>query len=456
MKKIIIFLSFCAAVLFVSSQSWAAFDISVSPLNGGNSLRFGSEERYLGVAQEVRFRITSTIGEQYQVFQRMAEPLMNEQGEMLDQNVLLCMSLAGTNMAGTLYSQSEDRIGYSEQLMYTSNGDGVSDSFTFIYSIDYDRIQFSGDFVGRVLFTLRSQGADSTDVILNINVKSAGELEFEVETSTGSNYLRLDSNVEITEAPTIEFDFSENGAGQDIEIYQELMVEPVNEENEIFDIGQILVLAAGGTQGQLSFQDGTPLERSRKKIYSSDQASDSFGLAFILSDENIDLLEFGTYRGQMRYSLEVNGQVDQFVDIACEVNIRPAFEMKIEYPSEGMGFDGLLPGGEPQLRVLEIDVKSNLGKPYVVTHKMADLMTNMKGDQIPQEHFCFSQNLLNKSLGRVHSTSCEPVTASETVVFYSDSEGSSAKFNVIYKLQPFQNMEPGNYKTSIMYSLGQI
>src|SRR3989338_4638479 len=121
-------------VLFLMSyDAWASLKISVTPQGGGNMLRFGKLISEVHPDKEVRIRVTSSAQDKYQVFQRLVDPLTNERGQTLDIRGFQSYTLIGSNSFGSLYQQSPQTMGYSEQLLYSSSPNGDGDGFTVIY-----------------------------------------------------------------------------------------------------------------------------------------------------------------------------------------------------------------------------------------------------------------------------------------------------------------------------------
>jgi hypothetical protein len=152
-----VLVALCVLSIFflLANNSEAAVSVSVSPMEGGSSLRFGRVDVTSSNTKEVRLRITSGDGRQYQVFQRIIEPLINEQGGSLDLEAVQSYTLIGSNSQGTLYQQDLEGLSLADQLLYTSNDPGDSDAFTLIYQINSERINAGGDFTGKIVYTVR-------------------------------------------------------------------------------------------------------------------------------------------------------------------------------------------------------------------------------------------------------------------------------------------------------------
>lgn len=149
-------------------------------------------------------------------------------------------------------------------------------------------------------------------------------------------------------------------------------------------------------------------------------------------------------------------QSEKRYPIDLEVEIDPVFAIEIDLPPEGLSFDRLLPDSQPVLREVGIEVKSNLGKPYMVMQNVATALTNEKGAVVPGEYFTIKGQGLGEKNGKVVYTDFRPVSVGEDAVFFSDNNGSPSRFKMIYRLRPFSRMAPGGYNTAVRFSLGEL
>jgi len=201
----------------------AAASITVSPKDGSNNVRFGREDVTAGVSKEVRIRVNSSTGKQYQVFQRILDPFINERGEMLDAQVVRYNATIGSNSTGTLYGQGLDALAAVDQLLYSSNGNGDSDAFTIVYRIDRDRITSSGRYQGKLLLTVRSaDGGSPSEVFLDIFIDVFSDYQVDVRSDRGDTFLRLTTDpVTGRSDATVEVTIS-GYVGPMLKVYQEV------------------------------------------------------------------------------------------------------------------------------------------------------------------------------------------------------------------------------------------
>lgn len=455
MKKltILIFIVLIMTLGFADAQ--AALNLSVTPLTGGNSLRFGRISSGGEVSKEVRIRISSSDGKQYQVFHRLVDSFINEKNAPLGSDVISTYTLLGSNASGTLYAQNRERMGFSDQLLYSSGSSGESDSFTVAYAIDGSRVSATGNFFGRVQYTVRPIGGSGHDnVILNVIVEVTGELKVEVEGSSTADSVRLKLKGDRNKEGFVRLSFEEN-LGREIKVFQEVDSFLQDELLEEIDRDAVLLIASGSTKGELWPSLPVGLMRKRSMVYSSRESEDEFYVHFALNQEVIERQKAGIYKGQLKYIVEADGTERRF-NIDLEVEVEPVFAIEVDLPPGGLSFDRLLPGGQPIVREVTIEIKSNLGRPYMVMQNIASALTNEKGNVVPEDDFTIKGEVLDGASGRSVYEDFSPVVVGEDSVFFSDNKGSPSQLKILYRLRPFSGMAPGGYSTSIRYSLGEI
>jgi hypothetical protein len=442
--------------LTVSKTALADVRVNASVLDGGNSLRFGRVDIPTATTKDVRLHITSTDNTQYQVFQRLVDPLMNERGETLPRSVLLTASRSGSNGSGTIYIQGSERVSYSDQLVYTSSQDGLSDAFTLVYQVSAEDMTASGNFLGKLMYTVRPVGSGSQDqTFVDIFVEASGELKIDVKTSSGVNRIALSSEGETQSNGYVRFDLQESR--EPLKLYQEMVSPMVNELNQDLDLEAIDVGVEANNAGEVAVVSTQTFDPRKTFLYTFSASSDFAQVQFMLNRMALDQAKAGQYRGQMRYWLENDRGVVKEWNVDLDVNIAPVFEIQVKYPSEGMKFSNVLPNTPEEMREVFVEVKTNTGKPYWVSQSATGGLVNEKGEAIEADFFSMKQELVTQeAFGKVAASEFEPVKQGDTALFYSDASGKPAQFKVLYKLTPYQKMQAGNYKVGIVYSLGEL
>ena len=433
----------------------AAMKLSIMPEDGTNSLRFGRVGLPTTLNKEVNFRITTDEDQQYQVFQRLSSPFFNERGEQLSEDVLMSAGVPGSNSVGNLDLQNAERLGFSEQLIYTSSAGGLSDSFALVYQVNAEDVTANGNFSGDILYTLRPIGGGAQEeIVLRAYFDISSDLSIRSESSSGSDYLRLDQSDVRADQGYVRFDFDGN-RDRELKIYQSMIDLPRDELNRSLDENVVKFFTSGGESGELNYQDRTNLASRRLLIYTTDSAQDSVFVNYMIDEETKDIQRAGTYFGKVQFDFESTSFADT-KNIDLEVTIPPVFEMETAFPPEGVSFEGLLPTSEPQLKEVIVSVKSNLGKVYVVNQRVVGTLSNEEGQPFDNDFFNVKQELIDGSSGEVNNEEFVPVSEGDATLFFSDNAGTSSQFKVTYRLQPYPKMQPGDYQMAVVYSISEI
>jgi hypothetical protein len=442
-----------AILLLLTIPVQADVNLTAYPTSGGSTIRFGRVDLQKANDQEVTIRITSTGGQQYQVFQRLSGPMANEQGMSLGRSVILTGGKNGSNSFGSYYLLGLDTLGYSDQLIYSSDTSGHSDSFSVIYRADPAEIRESGNFMGNILYTVRPTGGGSqSQVVMRIFLESIGSLNIQARSSSGLDSVNLRSEGAGMQTGYFSISYKDN-YGDKVSIYQEIL-EPLRDDlNQNLQPETVQFSTSGDCKDQ-PYQNSSTLERKRVLLCSDSNVNGTLTVNFQFSPQTPEQ-KAGLYYGRIRYTAE-SSQGTKVFDVTLKLEVLPIFKMEVEYPAEGMNFNRLLPTDPPQLREVIVKVRTNLGRPYNVTQMVSGMLTNEKGQELNKDYFTFRQELAPGASGKIFASDFIAVPLKDTPLFYSDPQGSPAQFKVVYRLRPFEGMLPGSYNTSITFSLGEI
>jgi hypothetical protein len=453
LSRIIVPVLFC--LMGLTQICFANVSLSVYPVDGSNSLRFektpiaGPENK-----QEIHIRVNSTNGNRYQVFQRVLEPIMDEKGDGLNLQAVETQTLPNSNSYGTLYLQNSDHLNMSDQLLYSSSQSGESDSFTIGYSLNQDLINVGGTFRGRLVFTVRGMGnASSDEVTIDVFLQTSPRIQVSVKGAHNPTRIRINgSDTTENAADYVSISFSGN-AGQEVRIYQETETYPQNETEE--ELGpNVLQLDAQGQSEGLRIQGLSPLGNARSLIYSSNKDEDSFLIYFLVDTTQIQQQDAGIYTGKIKYVVETDHGRQEFpIDIQC--SIAPVFSVSVTPPPEGVNFTHVLANTAPQDKAVLVTVLSNLHKPYQVLEDLQTSMTNQEGKEFDNKYFTIQVEIPSGQKGQTNFVEFSPMQTGEYPVFTSDSKGSGATFTVVYRLQGYAQMSPGDFSAPIRFSLNQ-
>ena len=438
-----------------SPPAQAALDLSIVPIDGGTTIRFSRGDLTQDVVRQVRVRITSDQNVQYQVFQQIANPFTNERGVQLLRPALEASILPGSNTAGTTYLSTYEQVtNMGNQLLFTSSPGGQSDSFTIVYRVNTANLTDSGSFNGRMMYTVRQiSGGTQQDVQTDFFIESNAELKVDVEGSNGLKMVRLSSSP-VFPPEHLTVNFSGNLGGR-VKVYEEVLRYPTDDLNSELNSDILKLVTSGSSQGGDEFQSPADIPRNRTLIYNSTQLSDSFSVNYVLTSEKLMSQRAGTYRGLVRYSFDTDSVQKDF-DIDLEITIAPIFEIVMDFPQGPVNYSKVLPGQEPVIKEVDVKVNTNLDKPYSVVQHLPDLLTNEKGESIPEKYFMFREDLSDGSKARVTAPDYMPLVKGDSDIFYSDPKGSPEQFKVFYRLSSYAGMRPGDYRSTMKYSLDEL
>jgi len=265
--------------------------------------------------------------------------------------------------------------------------------------------------------------------------------------------LRIDNSSADRKEDLANINFSGNQGN--IRVYQEIDEFPRNEKNDYFPNQILRYVVSGNTSAKIPISTPEYLTNKSEMIYESGLTADAVTVNYFLPDEGKEQLKASTYKGRINYRID-SVQGEKILPLEIEININPFFELSLNMISGSVHFSHLIPNEPPQFKEVEIVVKSNLAKPYMVIQKLADSLRNSSGEKIDDKFFTFKEENESGESGKISQVDFTPVTVGEQPIFVSDSQGSSTKFKMIFRLQPYGGMAPGDYSTTVEYSLIEI
>lgn len=439
--------------LSVAQVTSANPTIRVMPADGGSSLQLGRVGGPSGFDREVSVRISNAGPGTYQVFQRLQEPFTNQQGQMLDRSALEVSALVGSNSSGTLYPQTVERVTSSDQLIYSSDSSGQADTFTLIYHVNPDYVPTSGQYVGRVVFTVRPvSGGFADQTVLNVYFDVESNLEIRARTESGGDDIRLSSGRVAEQQSDVVLDIS-GVRGRSLYVRHEVLQAPVHEDGEILPSEAVSLETVNALTGDQRVWPGIFASPSPERIVESARSDEQVIARYQLHAEAVPWLRAGEYRGLVRMTVQADDQQRVF-DYNIFITIDPIFELDVSYPSEGMRFTHVLPNMPPVSREVRVSVRSNTGRPYTITQDTLQLLTNEEGQQIQESFFTVHVEPVGEVPGRIQTASQNSVKVGNETLYVSDIDGRPVDLKVIYTLSPYVGIQPGKYDAPVMFTLG--
>ena len=467
--SILLFLFFC-----ICPSVFAAFNLIATPNDGGFDLRFNRvSPNDFKAAKEVTLRITSDIAKPYRVFQKVIVPLATSDGTPLPDEQFKMYPLVNSNSRGTLLYREESPVNQFNELIYTSDGAGTSDSFQLVYTITPKGNQIQGSYYGRFSYVLVPVDTTQVQVVTNMNVYvelAAGTTPVvEVKTESGIPRLELSSkkiafNKEINLAQLPQVEVKIHGpVGMLYRIYQSLEGGEVKSgAGDEFDLSHLLFSIDGKKNGT-TVSGGTLAAAANKQLlYTSD--SNGSGDEFVITykpDKDFRLETADRYSGRMNFIMETDQPVSFKTGILgtldVELDIAPVFDIYVfsqEKEGVNLSFGNVTYRTGPKTSEIEIFVETNMHKSYQVIQKVGGPMLNENNDIVPSEDFVVQvKDLKTEEDPLSYLKDTTPVKEGDTVLFSSGSSGKSAQFKIDYRLTMRPDSKAGNYTTRIGYSL---
>lgn len=460
-KRVIsISLALVISLFLFYSPAEAAFNVSVTPYEGGYDLRFDKVSALdAPINKEAVVRITSDIGKQYQLVQMLFEPLTNAQGISLPQNNLYVYGIRGSNKYGILAAEHEIPVFLGRSVLYTSNANGWPDDFILVYSLREPFNVPSGHYSGRIAFILEPVDAIQEPVtfILNIFADIQAEAGISLTTASGFKVISLSSKRDAGQAEDVLLEI-EGGLGQPFRILQQLAHPLRAADGRELPAEAIEFIVSGTKQGSSAAQF-RPLSFPTSELYRSGTRgeAESFVITYSLGD--LSLAKAGRYSTNITYLLEesLSAQTGTIDSLALEIEIERVFDILLETESAAgaIEFRDLRPDQPPRTFEVIIEVKTNIGRQYQVTQNMVSALVSQQGHSVPAKHLKFITESI-KTKGVLKLPKSAEARQGDTVLFVSDREGSPDKFRIIYELEPSWEIPAGDYSTSMVYSLSEL
>ncbi|MFH1318513.1 MAG: hypothetical protein ABIH71_05815 [Candidatus Omnitrophota bacterium] len=468
MKKIIFIVS-CLLIWLTSFTAWADFDIEVTPEDMSRRINLSSQGA-VSIGEDRTFtvtvKITSDVGEKYEVKQKMIEPLQNEKGVGLNQDAVVFHTLP-TNTSGSLYADGTPiALDVLEQTLYSSSNAGDSDQFIIAYSVvgsQPGRINAAGEFRGSIRYYVVPRGGAGTEdeEIFNVylNVKET-ELKTEIITSSSSTRtleLSTDREEEMKGNVKIELEGMDNENYDVVQIVKENFKD---EKGKIISFDNVNFFLSA-REGLVNYSAFSPLERELVIYSSQGRASiDELTINFAIDDATMGDFDKGEYEGALEYRVKREGQIKATIPLDIKIEVAPVFEIEVisEDGAGGRLFFRNLKDKDSYMKKFEekevtIKVKTNFRKPYSVIQKLEMPFTNKEGDTIPLELLSLRQEIDKRQNGQILVPNDEPLTLGDMKVFLSDAQGSPSQFKVVYSLKIAPEIRSGDYFTNLSYSL---
>lgn len=450
MKKLLSF--FLGFFLLTAAPSYAAFNVSVTPYEGGFNLDFGKVGfTPENAVKEVSVRIDSTIAKQYRLLQTLMEPLISTQGDAIGPGAFVVSSTRGSSRSGTLLTDFEVPVTMNRTPLYVSDQQGNPDSFTLVYALKGFGSVPSGSYRGRLRFTLEAVDSSLQQVEVYLTVLAEienNEASISVSTPTGAKTISVKIAKTGVETGDVIFSMKNpprNAAGRIIQVFSGA---PTSSDGSELPLEAILVQAGDSP--------AVPVASERQTILSAlPQKEGDTVIRYGLSE---GALKAGLYRSTVRYILEGGKTPAELGSFSFEANVEKIFDLQMTTESGGgiITFRDLKPNQPARNFEVSVTVKNNTGKRFQVTQKVLSDLANKAGQSIPGENFTVMMEKSPETKGTLKIPAKTAMRIGEQVLFLSDNAGTPGTFKIIYGLSTPDSVKAGDYSASVVYSLSEI
>jgi hypothetical protein len=462
MNKITMKLLFMLLFLSLASipkLAFAAFDVHIQPVDGGNELRYGKVSAQLpSLSKSLAVSITSDSGNQYQLVQTLAEPLSNGQGAFLSDSNFSVYAVRDGNLTGTLSTLHELPVSQGRTIIYTSDDKGTATSFNLVYVIKNNANITPGSYTGKLVFMVEFTGVgikQAQPVVINVaaEIESLGA-NIEITTATGAKTIVLNTAKTGTSAFALAVDCKEP-LKQQFEIIQSILRLPESKQGKQIASSVLKVNSNGYKKGS-GTGGSIPVSSGEQTLYISgpNGEADRFIITYSLAD--IEQQNAGNYRTLVQYFLKTQDGQKLLGTFPLEMNIDRVFDL-IVTPEQGTGiqFKDVPLDKKPRRSKMIVAIHSNTGRQYQVSQQLPAAMVNKEGKSIPPQNFTL-RLLDTGSKGTVQFKEPTTVQTGEMILFLSDKAGSSDTFEIIYEFSADYSIEGGDYAGRIVYTISEL
>ncbi len=467
-RKPLLALTLLSLCMLVPADAWAIFELSVSPRDGGQNVRFDVSPSEPGLLrnEEVTVAVTTDEGQPYRITQTSHQPLTNERGDVIPQGAFIVFS--PSSPLGNLRVEQETAIYMGQTNLYTSNGSGESDSFLLVFNVRVPENLPGGVYQTRLTYMLEPTNAGtalSTRVVhLDVRVELRSTFKIDIRRSgggTGLDLSRIDRNRPVAKgALSVRIDAN---LGSRYRITQELAEPLTSQTGFVISPNVFIFEGVGASRGELAVSgQARTVSESQEVVYTNQEGSgDAFELRYSVlpesaatsAGESAKPLRAGIYTGTLLFRVESSSSLapTETFRVPVRLEIEPVLYLEVKADGgTGLSFGRFRPD-DLRERTVTLDARSNLGVPYQVSQILSRRLVNEKGQPLPEEIFTYFAD--EPQGGKVGSTTPTPVREGEDVVYTSDAKGTTESVKLHYSLIIPKDTSAGSYNSDIKYSI---
>ncbi len=282
------------------------FRIMIQNSKGGHDLDLGrvSKDR-MTASDSIKISVDSNIGTVYRIVQQMNDPLVSQDGTVLDDSEFTFLA-SGNNQGILKAGGSPSAVPQAATLLYTSNDSGSGDAIILQYQLKSGAEQKAGIYSGNVSFRVESNSAFVSAEVINVPIKVEIEpifyLDYEVESkATGLSFGTYKTGDEKQEKKIFLSVYS--NLGQPYQITQILPRKLTNSEGASLPKDNFKYFGSDVKTGTLASMVPVPVEEGESIVFTSDKKGtpEQFTLNYILTVPMN--AKSGNYNTEIKYSV---------------------------------------------------------------------------------------------------------------------------------------------------------
>lgn len=283
------------------------FHFTVQSARGGRELNLGRITKERAIAAEaVRVEIESNIGSVYRVVQQLTEPLISQEGEVLDESVF-SFSAAGNGRGSLAAGGGSAPVLQSPLTIYTSSETGQGDAFEIQYALTPSTTQKAGVYTGSLNFRVESTSPFILPEVYNVPVRVEIEpiLYLEVQVGQGMSGLQFGTLRPAEGEKQEQFAVLKihSNLGKPYQVSQVVSRKLTNVEGAAIPDTYFTFYGAGPQSGRVVTSSPSPVKEGESLVFVSDDQGtpEELTLNYVLTLPRD--VKSGSYTSEIRYSV---------------------------------------------------------------------------------------------------------------------------------------------------------
>lgn len=280
------------------------FQMKISSSKGGRELDLGriTKDRP-AAAENILLEVGSNIGSTYRIVQQMTEPLISQDGAVLDESDFSFTVASKTQGAAAAAGSSP--VSSTPLVVYTSNDNGAGDVIQVQFSLKPEAEQKAGIYRGNLTFKVDSGSTFAPQQIFNVPVQVEIEpifyLDVDIEKGGDLHFGVYKTGDEVQEK-RVRLTVHSN-LRQPYQVSQIVPTKLTSQEGAVIPADYFVFFGAEAQTGTLSVMSPSPVAQGESPVFISNNKGtpESFVLDYTLKVPKE--ARAGSYNTQVRYSI---------------------------------------------------------------------------------------------------------------------------------------------------------